>query len=814
MGPRLRSCLPPLLLAMTVLAVFGRLLREPGGLLVDPDRPSVDEFVPAEDAAPGNDLTRLFLPLHLRVGRWVQAQGNVPGWDPAGFAGRPLVGNPQASLWYPPVWAAWRSGSPAALGWLTIAHLVWGALGAYRLGTFIGLGRPAAAVSGASYALAPYLLAQVAEGHLPHVWAACWFPWAFLAQRRWRQGDWRGGWWLPACLAPTFLVGHYQEGFYLTLVLAAWVVRDGVRLARSGKGRGAARLVGGWAALIAVTCGLLAIEWLPARMLAARLRRGASLAAGEAGKYGWRPLNLLQLFDPGALGGPDDYFGHVSYWEALLSFGWVTLVLAALAVAGSHRRAEVRGWLALAVAAVVFAAGSWLGLFALLYQSIPAMDRFRAPSRAMFLASLAVAMLGGAGVEAVGGSVHADRRRRWARAYRRVAGGVIGALVLLSLAARAGGLEPFAAPHVAGLPVSAALRQRHLDDRQRWLLGSAHLAGIPAFWAALIATGALFEYGATRPGAGRPLAWMMGALAVLDLAGHGAARVVVAPARRLLPPSDPIAGAIRRHAPTEPFRLRARDAFFDDLRATAAGLEKVNLADSFQLQRTAELYESLYALAGTPTPRERRYGPSPTFRARRHAVLDRMNVAFVVSDRELREIRWPRVNVPQDPPAWLYRNDHPLPRAYVVPRAEVRADDRSVVENMPRVDPRRAVMMPADPLGGGAGPRQEFTRADYDAAAGPDRVVVRVATAAPGLLVVGDAWMPGWSATLDDRPVPILVGDRAWRVVALPEPGAHVVVMRYEAPGLRPGAAITLATLGGWLLAGVAGRLGSRAAGS
>ena len=34
-------------------------------------------------------------------------------WDDRGFGGRPLVGNPQAGMFYPPVWLVWWSGAPA-----------------------------------------------------------------------------------------------------------------------------------------------------------------------------------------------------------------------------------------------------------------------------------------------------------------------------------------------------------------------------------------------------------------------------------------------------------------------------------------------------------------------------------------------------------------------------------------------------------------------------------------------------------------------------------------------------------------------------
>ena len=64
--------------------------------------------------------------------------------------------------------------------------------------------------------------------------------------------------------------------------------------------------------------------------------------------------------------------------------------------------------------------------------------------------------------------------------------------------------------------------------------------------------------------------------------------------------------------------------------------------------------------------------------------------------------------------------------------------------------------------------------------------------------------LPGWSATVDDRPVPIVRGNHDLRVVELPATACRVV-FHYSAPGLGLGtalAAIAAGLLGilGWVL--------------
>jgi len=63
-----------------------------------------------------------------------------------------------------------------------------------------------------------------------------------------------------------------------------------------------------------------------------------------------------------------------------------------------------------------------------------------------------------------------------------------------------------------------------------------------------------------------------------------------------------------------------------------------------------------------------------------------------------------------------------------------------------------------------------------------------------GILVVNSAFAPGWVATMDGRPWPLWRADFLVRAVPWPA-GRHVLEMRYQAPGLRVGIAVSLAAL-------------------
>ncbi|MBG6097580.1 YfhO family protein [Nocardioides luteus] len=83
-----------------------------------------------------------------------------------------------------------------------------------------------------------------------------------------------------------------------------------------------------------------------------------------------------------------------------------------------------------------------------------------------------------------------------------------------------------------------------------------------------------------------------------------------------------------------------------------------------------------------------------------------------------------------------------------------------------------------------------------------------------GYLVVADSIArPGWSATVDGRPVDLVAGNHAFAAVPVPD-GAHTVTLSYDAPGLRTGAVVSLlgalVTLGLLVVPALVGRRRSR----
>ncbi len=576
---------------------FARLVADPAGLVVDGDRPSVDYANRGDPRPVGNDLVFLFLPHHESVARRITEFGHWPAWDARGFGGRPLTGNPQAGMFYPPVWLAWWLRAPAALGWLTLAHLLWGGLGVYVLVRSMGPGRWAATVAAGIYQASPYLLAHTFEGHYPHVWAACWYPWAFWAFREHRAGRARGLLFAPI-LALTYLTGHPQEWLLLVMALTAWALVDGFRGWRSRGPRRSAAGIAAWFWLLSLSIGMTGVDVAPQSFVRPWLRRNhdPGVDVGIPHHYHLGGLNVIQLLSPTALGGPADYFGDDNYWETVCSIGLMPLALAVVAGLRHLDRRLVRGWLVLAAASVVFACGRSGGLYSLCFATVPGVGLIRVPARSLFLANLAGAVLAGLGLEALRIRM-ADlvAWRRLARRFGMVALIVIGLLFALDRGRMAGRVLPQHRPTIAPRARRCAPGVR--TDGPRGVARARRRAF-------LVRDGRPVRPGCHRmPSDRRPGPPHRHRAVRAGCAGR--ARVVRIRAdrgSRRRSGSSVRTRSVRRSCGSArrpmwrdggsatvrpPVRIKARDAFYGDLSASVHGIEKTNIDDAFQLDRPA-----------------------------------------------------------------------------------------------------------------------------------------------------------------------------------------------------------------------------------
>jgi hypothetical protein len=153
------------------------------------------------------------------------------------------------------------------------------------------------------------------------------------------------------------------------------------------------------------------------------------------------------------------------------------------------------------------------------------------------------------------------------------------------------------------------------------------------------------------------------------------------------------------------------------------------------------------------------------------------------------------------PPA-LYRSSTALPRAFLVHRASEVSEREA----------REALFVPSSQFAQEAlielGPEEdlpyledceapELTTLAHD---GLSRLVVETHACGAALLVVTDAFFPGWTARVDGAEAPVLRADYLVRAVPVPA-GHHRVELTYRPASFAVGAALSAAATLAWAMA-------------
>jgi hypothetical protein len=158
----------------------------------------------------------------------------------------------------------------------------------------------------------------------------------------------------------------------------------------------------------------------------------------------------------------------------------------------------------------------------------------------------------------------------------------------------------------------------------------------------------------------------------------------------------------------------------------------------------------------------------------------------------------------------VYRDLAAAPRAYLVGETRITKDLKEFVKvaGDPKFDPRKVAYLEAplaEPLPAPAGTSAGEARV---VSHGYTRVDVDVDATQRAVLVLADAYFPGWRATVDGRPASIFPVDYLMRGIVV-EPGKHRVVYSYFPTSLRVGLALSIAACLGssaWVLVSLARR--------
>jgi hypothetical protein len=340
-----------------------------------------------------SDLLITHLPNAIFVHRALAVWHQLPLWNPTILSGMPIVGDPLAGVWYPPLWLAVAFPTPWAFNLLVWLHLSVAGWGMYRLARADGLPAWSAVVAGAVFSGTPKLIGQAALGHVTLLMAVAWTPLWLLSlsdgadfgpasprDRIWngvRSGILLGVIFLAD---PRWLIPAVGLGGAITVrrwVAESWTWREVVR------GRVIQWLAGG------VEAGLVAaILALPMWQLVSLSTR-QSLTPSESAALSLPAARLLGVLIPDLGGWPE--------WMTYVGLAGLTLALVAVVLNGRGWRF----WALVALSGWIMALGNSTPVYSWLIRIVPGLAWQRVPARFLFISAVGVAMLAGIGVQAL-----------------------------------------------------------------------------------------------------------------------------------------------------------------------------------------------------------------------------------------------------------------------------------------------------------------------------------------------------------------------------------------------------------------------------
>ena len=682
-----------------------------------------------------SDLANQVLPWWSEQARQWHA-GSFPAWDPHLWGGQPLLGQAQPGAAYPLNWLLFltklKDGQlrPFYLnGYFVLIHFI-AALNCFLLCRYLKRSRTASILAGCLFAFGGF----VGNTDWPQMLnGAIWAPLVFLFLLRANAGVQPlfsaacSGCFLGLC----WLSGHHQVPIFLTYAAGATWLYFLFREKR--------------------------LNWTSAKLAAIFLLFFIASAGPQifpALEYGKNAKRWVgSELDPIDWATPVPYYVHRTY-----SFGPASLL--GIVFPGLHRQTSpllgvtgltaallglalcwrghfaIRLFTAIGLLGVLMALGNNSFLHGVLYSWAPMFEKARSPHMAIVLFGFAASILAAFGFDAATGAESAGREL-WTRRAIRI-NTIFG--VLLFIAFTAWGL-------FRGIDAGP-------DDRPL----------IPAMMALLIAAALLgFRNGSIS----RPVLGAAMILFALTELGNEAALAMphqAEPKRQsqLAPLSahNDIAQFLKQEP--QPVRIIVDDQLIPYNFGDWHGIDQM-------FGYLAGITSNLTRL-DLNTPHARQL----------FAVTHSVGKAPVEPDWELAFQGSSGVNV--------YRNPHPNPRVWTVHKILPldKEGDAKHVLNHPDMDVSTLAFVIGKPVfvppGGVCGVDSSTIQA-YE----PSRVLVEADLGCGGLLVLADTYFPGWQATVDGKPQPVLEVYGAVRGVVLGA-GKHRVEFTYLSAPIRFGA--------------------------
>lgn len=713
--------------------------------------------------------------------------GVIPKWVPYVYGGVPLHANPGSTYYPTRLLLMFLLPDSRIFPALLLTQFAIGGAGMYLLARELGVRAWIAFVAGLSFMFTGIIMSGVYSGHDGRIIVATFSPVVFFCiHRGMRTGRLAPFVGLAATLGFSLLCFQIQSNYYLLLAAAAWTLFSAWEFREAGLPRIAGR-IGMALGAVAFAFALAAVNFLPFLDYIGESPRGAAGGRGYeySTSFSMPPAEISGLAIPEQQGTLATYHGKSFFKQHTEYVGALVIAMLLLGVYFARRNRYWPFFASTALLALSMSLGGYTPLYRLYFTFLPGVNKFRAPSISFFLVSLSLVTMAALTLEALArirddapeAERAAKKAAKGAKSVRTDADlaryfsiGVIATGVLMLLVSQT---IPSPLGEATGwirfglfLMIVGWLLWRWLGDR----LSSRTLALILSVlvltdqWIVtrkffqtvdppdeVFAADDVVQFLRSQQDVGRVWVFPFGGQAVY----HGVDQV----------------GENRI-----PLRNYLMHFGFEQ-----AGGEHGNQLERFNKFAGAgeRVYVDWHNFTGWP------------------AFLSAANVRYIISGLEIQMFDStqssfkPIEEVYRGSTAIVYRNNLALPRAYLVPQANVIANTDSALSfmkapgwnphNVAVVDRPLGVPLPATPLQGVASIVEKT----------PDKVVIRTTANRPALLVLADVYAHGWKAWIDDKPTPIAIANIAFRGVAVAE-GTHTVRFEFDPDALRTGRTISL----------------------
>lgn len=719
------------------------------------------------------DAFQFFLPIKQYIIERLSS-GELPQWFPYEGLGRPLLAIPVTGVFHPFTLLYWLFPVHDAYRISTLLSCLIGAAGTYLLGRVLRFSPAGAMIAAIGFSISGYVVSLTEN--IVYLYSTCALPSVVFTLEKaltTRRMLWHSS--TAVVWASIFLNGDIQTGYYAGFVALFWVW---LRVERP-RIHALARVL----LMVGLTVLLSGVQLAPTWITFTQSNRTEAISFhAEAIHWSTHPLRLLTLvlspivddaegdrIAAGLFGNNGQGRGPGGFWAESLYLG---LPIVGLAILGAGRRRDLRVFTLLGTVGLLLALGSHGGIYDLFYDWVPLWSAFRYPEKLMGLVSFAIAMLAGGGFDVM------REGRTSPFPWFGVGGLCLGISALLwpessaTMLADATGLFQPLAIHVAATVAKSGL------------LTAATAFGV----------GATILWMRAGSGRGTKASACVIALILLDLTRANLPVLYTASAEAwTFTPG--LAEAIKNDAKgrgIEHFRvLGIKDAQADVSEQVSRALtsrERIAIIrrQGLYLEHNATFQiESAQSYLPGNKLASQQVGRNANLRS-----IARYNVAYLIG----RPARFDQphyagslvAKVP-DYDLALVRNPVPVtPRAYLSKKPESYLPSSAPASFLEREDFLRGEV---DVIEGLSIPATSANQEGHAAVVEyrPEHIRIAVETPKPAVLVLSDAFEPGWEAKIDGGEVlPIFRANGLVRAVMLPC-GKFTVLFSYETPWLLAG---------------------------